>query len=252
MAQSWSLSVLGWVPGIITMVVLRPGLDQLNYAFGKSGIGYESRCLNVLLIGFQVFASVKILNTLSHHFICTVAFSAIAMSLPRTLHVSFISIFSAFFMCLGILVSMILVWMEDAASMYHGYNGNYPEDGPVETYAFPLTGTTFVATINAILFPFLLKFSKALAILTASSNLLFIVPPVIGFSYLGQHSTAPALGILSGTAYNKSSFVVVPALVIGGMYANVSVKFIYHSIMGNSPMPTETPSDGARGLPFWR
>ncbi|KAI8273747.1 hypothetical protein K4K59_010720 [Colletotrichum sp. SAR11_240] len=128
MAQLWSLSFLRWVPGMITMVVLRPGLDQLN-----------------------VFAGVKILNTLSHHSTCTVAFSAIAMSLPRTLRISFMSIFSAFFMCLAILLSMIFAGMEDAAYMYHGYNGNYPDDGPVETYALPPTGTTFVSTINAIL-----------------------------------------------------------------------------------------------------
>ncbi|KAI8226448.1 hypothetical protein K4K54_003825 [Colletotrichum sp. SAR 10_86] len=122
------------------------------------------------------------------------------MSHPRTLHVSFMSMFSAFFMYLVILPSVIFAGMEDAAYVYHKYNGNYPEDGPVETYAFPPTDTTFVAIISAILNNtlFVPKFPKALAILTAISNLLFIVPPVIGFSYLGQHLTAPASGILNG------------------------------------------------------
>ena len=56
---------------------------------------------NVLLIGFHILTGAKILNTLSDHSLCTVAFSAIAMimgivlSLPRTLrHVSFMSMFS--------------------------------------------------------------------------------------------------------------------------------------------------------------
>ncbi|KAF3803829.1 hypothetical protein GCG54_00011668 [Colletotrichum gloeosporioides] len=234
MAQSWSLSVLGWVPGIITMVVLRSVLDHLDikdlrhfgyYAFGKSRIGYKRSCLKILLIGFHIFASVKILNTLSDCSIYTVAFSAIAMimdialSLPKALkHVSFMSMFSAFFMSLAILLSMIFAGMEDAAYI------------SVETYAFPPTGTTFVVTTNTALnIMFLVpfgaansKFPKALAILSAISNLLFIIPHAIGFRYLGQHSTAPASPSLSDTPYNKSSFgfVVVPTLIIGGIYAN--------------------------------
>ncbi|EQB44085.1 transmembrane amino acid transporter [Colletotrichum gloeosporioides Cg-14] len=231
MAQSWSLSVLGWVPGIIMMVVLRSVLDHLDikdlrhfgyYAFGKSRIGYKRSCLNILLIGFHIFASVKIMNSLSDCPIYTVAFSAIAMikdiamSLPKALkHVSFMSMFSALFMPLAILLSMIFAGMEDAAYI------------PVETYAFPPTGTTFVLTTNTALNIMFLKLPKALAILSAISNLLFIIPPAISFRYLGQHSTAPASPSLSDTPYNKSSFgfVVVPTLVIGGIYANVSAKW---------------------------
>jgi hypothetical protein len=32
---------------------------------------------------------------------------------------------------------------------------------------------------------------------------LFIVPPAIGFRYLGQYSTAPAFGSLGVVVYNK-------------------------------------------------
>jgi hypothetical protein len=79
-------------------------------------------------------------------------------------------------------------------------------------------------------------FPKSLAVLVAISVFLFIVPPAVGFRYLGQYSTAPAFGSLGVEAYKKGSFafVIVPTLVIGVIYANVSAKFVYFRIMGNS------------------
>lgn len=285
MAQTWSLSVLGWVPGIITMVVagilfyitsltmhkfimkhpqIRDICDFGYYAFGKSKIAYEFTGFmlltnNIMLIGFHVLTGAKILNTLSDHSLCTVVFSVIVtlmgivMSLPRTLnHVSFMSMFSAACMGIAILLFLVFAGIEDAPG--YGYNGTYPTDGPVKTYAFPLPGTTWVACMNAvlnitflwvpqILFPTFISemerpqdFPKALAVLGAISTVLFIVPPAIGFRYLGQYSTAPAFGSLGVVAYKKASFafVIVPTLVIGVIYANVSAKFIYSRLMGTS------------------
>jgi len=130
MAQTWSLSVLGWVPGIITMVgagilfwitsitmhkfiMKHPQIKDIcdfgYYAFGKSRIAYEFTGFmllanNILLIGFHVLTGAKVLNTLSDHSLCTVIFSiitmliGIVMSMPRTLkHVSFMSMFSGMF-----------------------------------------------------------------------------------------------------------------------------------------------------------
>lgn len=155
-------------------------------------------------------------------------------------------------MGLAILLFLIFAGIENAP--LYGYNGDYPKDGKVRTYAFPLPGTTWVACMNAvlnitflwvpqILFPTFIAemerpqdFPKSLAVLTAISAFLFIVPPAIGFRYLGQYSTAPAFGSLGPTAYKKGSFafVIVPTLVIGVIYANVSAKFIYFRIMGKS------------------
>ncbi|KAF2753149.1 hypothetical protein EJ05DRAFT_445420 [Pseudovirgaria hyperparasitica] len=285
MAQSWSLSVLGWVPGIITMLVagalfwitsltmhkfimkhpqIKDICDFGYYAFGRSRIAYEFTGVmllanNILLIGFHVLTGAKVLNTLSDHSMCTVIFSVIAMimgivmSLPRTLrHVSFMSMFSAAAMAIAILLFLVFVGIEDAP--LYGYGGDYPTLGPVRTYAFPLPGTTWVACMNAvlnitflwvpqILFPTFISemerpqdFPKALAVLAAISGILFIVPPAIGFRYLGQYSTAPAFGSLGVVVYKKASFafVIVPTLVIGVIYANVSAKFVYGRIMGKS------------------
>lgn len=120
--------------------------------------------------------------------------------------------------------------------------------------AFPPAGTTWVACMNAVLnitvlwVPQILSptfiagmerpedFPKSLAVLTGISAILFIVPPAIGFRYLGQYATAPAFGSLGVVAYKTASFafVIVPTIVIGVIYANVTAKFIYFRILRKS------------------
>lgn len=155
-------------------------------------------------------------------------------------------------MGIAILLFLVFAGIEDAP--LYGYGGDYPTLGKVKTYAFPLPGTDFIACMNAvlnitflwvpqILFPTFISemekpedFPKSLAVLAAISAFLFIVPPAIGFRYLGQYSTAPAFGSLGVTSYKKASFsfVIVPTIIIGVIYANVTAKFIYFRIMGKS------------------
>ncbi|CAG7933005.1 unnamed protein product [Penicillium olsonii] len=267
MAQSWSLSVLGWVPGIITMVLccilfwftsitmhkyimkypqIKDICDFGYYVFGRSKAayvfsGFMLLANNIMLIGFHILTGAKVLNTLSDH----------SMSA-----------------CMGIAILLFLVFAGIEKAPLYGYHGNYPADGPVKTYAFPLPGTTWVACMNAvlnitflwvpqILFPTFIAemekpqdFPKALAVLTAISAVLFIVPPAIGFRYLGQYATAPAFGSLGVTSYKKASFgfVIVPTLIIGVIYANVTAKFIYTCVLGNS---RHTHSHTVTGWGVW-
>ena len=185
-----SLSVLGWGPGIVTMVVagilfyitsitmwkyimkypqIKDICDFGYYAFGKSKIAYEFTAFmllanNIMLIGFHILTGAKVLNTLSDHSVCTVGFSAIVtvigviMSLPRTLkHVSFMSMFSAAAMALAILLFLVFAGIEkptvDAPLV--GYYGDWPLDtrvgnGKVATYAVPLAGTDFVSAMGML------------------------------------------------------------------------------------------------------
>ena len=155
-------------------------------------------------------------------------------------------------MGLAILLFLVFAGIENAPG--YGYLGNYPSAGSVHTYAFPPAGTTWVACMNAvlnitflwvpqILFPSFIAemerpqdFPKALVVLTGISAFLFVVPPAVGFRYLGQYSTAPAFGSLGVVAYKKASFafVIVPTVVIGTIYAHVTAKFIYSKVMGKS------------------
>jgi hypothetical protein len=231
------------------------GQNRLAYEFS----GFMLLANNIMLIGFHILTGAKILNTLSDHSLCTVVFSVIVtlmgivMSIPRTLrHVSFMSMFSAACMGLAILLFLVFAGIEDAP--LYGYGGDYPKLGPVRTYAFPQPGTTWIDCLNAvlnisflwvpqILFPTFIAemerpqdFPKSLAVLAIMSIILFIVPPAIGFRYLGQYSTAPAFGSLGVVAYKKASFafVIVPTLVIGVIYSNVSAKYVFGRVMGKS------------------
>lgn len=148
---------------------------------------------------------------------------------------------------MGIAILLFLVFAGIEDHPVYGYLGDWPEAGPVETRAVPYPGTTFVGAMNAvlnitflwvpqILFPTFISemekpqdFPKSLAVLTVLSVFLFIVPPAIGYRYLGQYSTAPAFGSLGPDNYKKGSFafVIVPTIIIGVIYANVSAKFVY-------------------------
>jgi hypothetical protein len=52
-------------------------------------------------------------------------------------------------MAIAILLFMVFAGIEDAPG--YGYNGDYPTDGPVHTYAITPKGTTFIAAMNAVL-----------------------------------------------------------------------------------------------------
>lgn len=49
------------------------------------------------------------------------------------------------------------------------------------------------------------SFSKAIAALAVASFVLFIVPAVVGFAYLGQYATAPDFGSLEAVLRRHSS-----------------------------------------------
>ncbi|OKL55675.1 hypothetical protein UA08_09021 [Talaromyces atroroseus] len=176
--------------------------------FGRNRIAYYGTMVglvlyNVVLCGFHVLTGAQVLNTVTGHSLCSIDFGiivtliAIVLSLPRTLsHVSLISIGSAICMALAILLFMIYAGKED-------YPAQYPALGPVKTYAFPQEGTTWVDCLNAvlnvaflwfaqILYPTFIAemrqprdFPKALAAFSIASFILFIVPAVVGFYYLG-------------------------------------------------------------------
>ncbi|KII86443.1 hypothetical protein PLICRDRAFT_177986 [Plicaturopsis crispa FD-325 SS-3] len=231
--------------------------------FGRSKIAYEVTafallCNNIMLIGFHVFTGAKILNTLSDHGACTVWFSfvtaiiGILANIPRELkHVSYMSIGSAICMFIGILLQLIFVAIESNPAT--GTSSVYPADGLVTTHAFSPPGTGFINSLNAvlnitfvwaaqILFPSFIAemehpkdFPKALAVLSVTELVLFSVPAIIGYRYAGQYTQAPAFGSLQ-PLYKKLSFawVIVPTVVIGVIYGNVTAKHIYGRIMKDS------------------
>lgn len=246
--------------------------------FGGSRVAYEFTGFmllanNILLIGFHVFTGARIINTLSDGSNCTVIWSVVVtilgvlFSLPRTLnHVSIMSVFSAACMGLAILLFLVFVAIEDHP--FQGYGGKWPKLGEkVVTTAFPVAGVTWVDCLNAvlnitflwvpqILFPTFISemerpqdFPKALAGLSIFSFILFIIAPVVGYYYLGQYAEAPSFGSLQ-PIYKKAgfAFVIVPTIIIGVIYCNVSAKFIYGRLMKGS---THAHSNTKLGWGVW-
>ncbi|KAK4698453.1 hypothetical protein P7C70_g7821, partial [Phenoliferia sp. Uapishka_3] len=221
--------------------------------------GFMLLANNVLVIGFHVFTGARIIQTLDDGRRCTVIWSAvftvlgIIASLPRSLnHITAISVVSAGFMGLSILLFLIFSGIEDHP--LKGYSGAWPEAGAkVYTTAFPAEGVTWVDCLNAvlnitflwtpqILYPTFIAemerpqdFPKALAGLSAASFILFIMVPIVGYHYLGQYAEAPSFGSLQ-TKYAKAgfAFAIIPTIVIGVIYCNVTSKFIYGRLMRSS------------------
>jgi len=203
-----------------------------------------------------------VLNTLSDDSVCTVGFQAIAMvmgivfSMPRTLkHVSFMSVFSAICMGIAILLALVYSGIEAHPGKGYGPKGVYPGLGPVKTYGgFPNPDLGFVDGFNAvlnitflwigqILYPSFIAemrnphdFPKALAALTAMEMVLFLVVSVVGYYYLGQYAQAPMIASFLEPWQRKSSFafVIVPTIIIGAIYSNVTSKFLYKRFLGKS------------------
>lgn len=212
-----------------------------------------------------------VLNTLSDHSICTIAFQAIAaiigsessprpatnpvvVSIPRTLkHVSLMGIVSA--VCMGIAILLALIFSGIQPHPSAGYGGKYPTLGPVRTAGgFPDPAPKFVPGLNAvlnitflwigqILYPSFIAemrepkdFPKALAALTALEMALFLVVSVVGYYFLGQYAQAPMIGSLLDIKQKKASFafVLVPTVVIGAIYSNVTAKYLYRRIFKES------------------
>lgn len=67
---------------------------------------------------------------------------------------------------------------------------------------------------------------------------------------MGQYSTAPAYGSLGVLVYKKASFifVIVPTIIIGVIYANVTAKFIFGRVLGKS---RHAHSNTVVGWGFW-
>jgi len=107
---------------------------------------------NVFIQALHVVVGEKVLNTLSNHAICTVAFGAILtviyifFTLPRTLaDLSWLSVFSAVTMFISVILGMIFSGVED-----HPFG--YPEYGTqIISSAWAAPGTTFVAGMSAML-----------------------------------------------------------------------------------------------------
>lgn len=225
---------------------------------------------NTFIQGLHVLVGAKYLNTMteSDNIACrTVSFSVVTFlicwvcSLPRTFSMlSKLGTASAFFTFISVLLATIFAGIQshpagyDPRSSYTAADGTASVGGNPIVTAFPVSGTTFVAGLNAfmnisytfigqITLPSFIaemkdprEFPKALWACTIAEIVVFSIVGSIVYVYTGnQYMTAPAFGSLE-SLYKKVSFsFMVPTLIfLGVLYASVSARFIFFRIFENS------------------
>lgn len=106
-----------------------------------------------------------------------------------------------------------------------------------------LTHSIIFVWIGQLIYPSLInemrdpaEFPKALAVLTGCELVFFTVMSVIGYYYLGQYAQAPFIASLEKPWMRKVSYgiAIVPTIVIGVLYSNVTVKVVFNRIFGKT------------------
>ncbi|GAB5590318.1 hypothetical protein Unana1_05218 [Umbelopsis nana] len=226
--------------------------------FGNSRIAYELTTFgllanNLMILGLHTATGAKVFSTLTNSQYCNIIWAVVTMviciilSLPRTLtQVSFQSVVSAILMFTSVMLCMIFAGIQSEPV-------GYIEGTVVRASPWSPPGTTFVAGFNAVLnitytfigqicYPSFIAemknpadFPKALYACTVAEFILFTVPGVVIYYYLGQYTVAPAFAGLQ-PVYKKIAFTVAlpTIIVIGVIYANITAKYLFNRILRNS------------------
>jgi len=288
MSFPYSYATLGLVPGLILTAVVaglvlytslivwefclrhpevRDVSDIGQMLFGGSTWAWWFTAImfvlnNTFIQGFHCLVGAKYLNTMTagNGRLCTVAYSAImavvswACSMPRTFNtLAKLALASAFFTFVSVLLATIFAAVEDHPGGAAG--SEWPSQGPVQVWAIPPPGTTFVAGMNAFMnisYTFIgqitipsfiaemkepLDFPKALWAITIAEVILFSLVGGIIYGYTGtNYNTAPAFGSLGNEVFKKVSFsFMIPTLIfLGVLYASVSARFVFFRIFQGS------------------
>ncbi|RYP85421.1 hypothetical protein DL769_000974 [Monosporascus sp. CRB-8-3] len=271
MSFPWSYSILGLVPGCETKKLI----SRQMLFWGKTWAWYFTAVMfilnNTFIQALHVLIGAEYLNTIvgpNSSVACqTVVFGVITTiicwlaSLPRTFDMlSKLGTASAVFTFISVVLATIFSGIEAHPAGFNAEPTVDPDTGsplpsgsPIFT-AIPVTGTTFVAGLNAFLnisYTFIGQitlpsfiaemrdprdFPKALWACTILEIIVFSIVGSIIYVYTGnQYMTAPAFGSLE-TLYKKISFsFMIPTLIfLGCLYASVSARFLFFRLFQNS------------------
>ncbi|KAK7751486.1 hypothetical protein SLS62_006571 [Diatrype stigma] len=294
MSFPWSYSILGLVPGLIltivqALIVLYTSLVLWEFClrhpevrdvcdigqmlfWGKTWAWYFTAVMfilnNTFIQALHVLIGAEYINTMAGPNTSvgcqTVVFAIITTlvcwiaSLPRTFDMlSKLGTASAVFTFIAVVLATIFAGIEDHPAGFlaepDATSPALPWGNPIVT-AIPITGTTFVAGLNAFLnisYTFIGQitlpsfiaemrepkdFPKALWACTILEIFVFSIVGAVIYAYTGnQYMTAPAFGSLE-PLYKKISFsFMIPTLIfLGCLYASVSARFLFFRLFQNS------------------
>lgn len=261
--------------------LLNPGVKHIcdigQLLFGGHQIFYELTMVGLLLNNLFIQAlhcltGSIMLNTLSEHSLCTVAFSGIIAivcaiaTLPRTFsQISWLGWASAISIVVSVIVSMVFSGIQGNPAGYSAVDG-------AVSFSATATTTDFISIFNAVLnitytlvgqitIPSFIAdmknpqdFPKALYTIAVVEMILMVSAGVVMYIFFGQYTVAPAIGSLKGN-YSKIGYgLAFPAvIVIGVIYASVLCQFLYMRFTKGTKHALDAPAAGntRKGWIIW-
>ncbi|CAI7642546.1 unnamed protein product [Penicillium manginii] len=272
-----TLSILGLIPGIFTILLIGSISSYTGYTIGqlktqhpeihsmadagdlllgKAGrrvLGFGQLVFFIFVMGSHILTFSIMMNVLSDHSACTMLYSSMGLlisfllTLPRRLErlshlstVSFISIIGA------VLTDMIGV---SASKMVASPIPLFSSPAPtVHDACLAIANIIFAYAGHVAFFTLFSElkdikdFPKALSLLQLCEMVMYTISAIVIFLYVGPSVTSPALNS-AGILFRKISYgIAIPTIVIGGVVnAHVAVKFIYVRIFrGTNSMHTRS------------
>ncbi|TKA21857.1 hypothetical protein B0A50_08729 [Salinomyces thailandicus] len=246
------LGILSWYTGYVTYQVKQryPAITSFADIFalwlGKPGRWFGEVAQNLLLIFIMAAHIVTfsvMLNVLTEHRLCTIAFMAVGaavsflLSTPRTFKAnSKASVFSCISIATATLIAMIAIGIEKK-----GLHTSFAITPSPETSlgsACMSVSSIILAYNGHIAYPSLITemrqprdFPKALALLITTMISLYLVVAVVIYYYAGQTVQSPALGSASPLTAKIAYAIAIPTILVAGVIAAlVAAKQLYRHL----------------------
>ncbi|BFZ54997.1 hypothetical protein PYCC9005_002035 [Savitreella phatthalungensis] len=290
----WSFSYLGIVGGILVTLVTQaivvytsmilwrfcmqnPGIKHIcdigQILFGGHRIFYELTMLglvinNILIAALHCLTGSIMLNTVTDHGLCTVAFAGFValvsaiFTLPRQFsQLSWLGWVSAICMFSSIVVAMVFSAVQNHPVGYDGTPVHFKAGATTSDFisVFSATENIIYTLVGTIVIPSFVAdmkeprdFPKALYIVSIVEVLLMVICGTLMYSYLGQYTVAPVFGSLQNAKIPY--YLAIPAiLMIGVLYASVLDQFLYMRITKGTRHAIDSVSRGntAGGWAIW-
>ncbi|KAI9731804.1 MAG: hypothetical protein M1834_004593 [Cirrosporium novae-zelandiae] len=272
LALPHSFAVLGLIPGIILTVVcgllatytgymigqfafVYPGVHSMADAgqiffgrWGKEFFGCAQLLFFVLVMGSHVQVFSIMMNVITNHGACTLAFSAtgtvlsILLTLPRQLEkIAWISIPSCVSILAAVLTTMISVGVinprqePDSIATIDLFRSVSLKEG-----FLAVTNIVFAYAGHVAFFGFITEledpqdYPKALYLLQGMDTSLYLISAIVIYWFVGNDVASPALGS-AGKIMGKVAWgLAIPTIVIAGVVnGHVVCKYIYVRLFRN-------------------
>ena len=203
---------------------------------GRELFGAAQICFLVFVMGSHILTFSIMLNTVSNHGACSIAFGVVGMilcfacTLPRKLgDVSYMSIVSFISIIGSVMITMIGVGIEkpnqdiSAAMQTSLAKGFLSVTNIIFAYAGHVAFFSFISELRDPT-----EYPKALYLLQGVDTFMYLLVAAVIYAYAGTDVASPALGSAADTVKKVAYGIAIPTIVIAGVInGHVAAKYIY-------------------------